>query len=128
MASGLLQGKPLAFCDRQKQPKMHGEQSSKSWPRMTAQLSQLLGVIFSCIVLPTRHFCSVSSTCQTPSCFNAGTVSDRGMIACSCAKCVRSGAQHSSSEWEVHAGSRERRPAESIYLTELNFSLRVRTP
>ena len=58
--------------------------------------------------------------------FNAGTVSDRGMIACSCAKCVKSGAQHSSSEWEVHAGSRERRPAESIYLTELNFSLRVR--
>lgn len=64
---------------------------------------------------------------QPSCCSNAGTVSDRGMIACSCAKCVKSGAQHSSSEWEVHAGSRERRPAESIYLTELNFSLRVRT-
>jgi Tify domain binding domain len=63
-----------------------------------------------------------------PFCADAGTVSDRGMIACSCTKCVKSSIQHSSSEWEVHAGSRERRPAESIFLTKHKFSLRVCTP
>ncbi len=55
---------------------------------------------------------------------SAGTVSERGVITCGCEECG-AGVQFSSSEWEVHAGSRERRPAESIYISEHGISLRV---
>lgn len=56
---------------------------------------------------------------------SAGTVSERGVITCGCKECGAGAVQFSSSEWEVHAGSRERRPAESIYLSEHGISLRV---
>ncbi len=54
-----------------------------------------------------------------------------GLVACQCRACrpdARSGAVQknvSCSEFEEHAGSRERRPAESIYLAALGLSLRV---
>lgn len=53
----------------------------------------------------------------------AGTVTAAGLIACSCAACQ--GAPVSCSEFEEHAGSRERRPGESIYLLAAEMSLRV---
>lgn len=54
-------------------------------------------------------------------------VTASGLIACLCADCVGKGAQYSSSEWEAHAGSKERRPAEAIHLTDHGMTLRVRS-
>lgn len=59
----------------------------------------------------------------------AGNVTQEGQIACHCKQCRANGkvktAGVSCSEFEEHAGSRERRPGESIYLTRLSISLKV---
>lgn len=49
-----------------------------------------------------------------------------GLVECQCQACRERGARVSCSEFEEHAGSRERRPAESIFLAALGLSLRVR--
>ncbi|BDA40764.1 probable chromodomain-helicase-DNA-binding protein 4 at N-terminal half [Coccomyxa sp. Obi] len=57
-----------------------------------------------------------------------GDVTQEGQIACHCKQCRANGkvksAGVSCSEFEEHAGSRERRPGESIYLTRLSISLK----
>ncbi|CAL8466932.1 g6468 [Coccomyxa elongata] len=57
-----------------------------------------------------------------------GNVTQEGQIACHCKQCRANGkvktAGVSCSEFEEHAGSRERRPGESIYLTRLSISLK----
>lgn len=61
----------------------------------------------------------------------AGTITEEGHIACHCKQCRANGkvrtAGVSCSEFEEHAGSRERRPGESIYLTRLSISLKVQS-
>ena len=60
----------------------------------------------------------------------AGTLTQEGQIACECKQCRPGGViktqSISCSEFEEHAGSRERRPAESIYLQCITVSLKVR--
>ena len=60
---------------------------------------------------------------------HAGTLTQEGQIACECKQCRPGGAVKtpsvSCSEFEEHAGSRERRPAESIYLECIAISLKV---
>ncbi|KAK9810346.1 hypothetical protein WJX72_009121 [[Myrmecia] bisecta] len=51
-----------------------------------------------------------------------GSVASDGLIACGCRNC--SGARVSCSDFEEHAGSRERRPGENIFLSSINTSLR----
>lgn len=64
-------------------------------------------------------------------CAHAGTgiLTKDGQIACECRQCRPGGiiktASVSCSEFEEHAGSRERRPAESIYLECITTSLKV---
>ena len=64
-------------------------------------------------------------------CAHAGTLTYEGQIACECKQCRPGGVVKtqsvSCSEFEEHAGSRERRPAESIYLECISTSLKVRT-
>ena len=59
----------------------------------------------------------------------AGTLTQEGQIACECKQCRPGGVVKtpsvSCSEFEEHAGSRERRPAESIYLECIAISLKV---
>jgi len=61
----------------------------------------------------------------------AGTIKAEGHIACHCKQCRAHGKVRSAgvscSEFEEHAGSRERRPGESIYLTRLSISLKVQS-
>lgn len=60
---------------------------------------------------------------------HAGTLTQEGQIACECKQCRPGGVVKtpsvSCSEFEEHAGSRERRPAESIYLECIAISLKV---
>jgi len=61
----------------------------------------------------------------------AGVLGADGLIACQCKACragpgCAAGARVSCSDFEEHAGSRERRPAESTFLAALGLSLRVR--
>ncbi len=57
----------------------------------------------------------------------AGSITEEGQIACPCKQCrAKKTPGVSCSEFEEHAGSRERRPGESIYLTNLSISLKVR--
>jgi hypothetical protein len=60
---------------------------------------------------------------------HAGTIREDGQIACDCKLCRPKGrvkaAGISCSEFEEHAGSRERRPGESIYLTRVSVSLKA---
>lgn len=62
-----------------------------------------------------------------------GTITEEGQVACECKACMgAAGAKGgrapsvSCSEFEEHAGSRERRPGESIYLTRISTSLKAR--
>ena len=56
-------------------------------------------------------------------------LTQEGQIACECKQCRPGGVVKtpsvSCSEFEEHAGSRERRPAESIYLECIAISLKV---
>ena len=45
----------------------------------------------------------------------AGLINEQGFIACNCPKC--GGRAASCSEFEEHSGSRDRRPADGIFLT-----------
>ena len=60
---------------------------------------------------------------------HAGMLTQEGQIACECKQCRPGGVVKtpsvSCSEFEEHAGSRERRPAESIYLECIAISLKV---
>jgi hypothetical protein len=61
----------------------------------------------------------------------AGVLGADGLVACHCKACRAgpagaAGARVSCSDFEEHAGSRERRPAESTFLAALGLSLRVR--
>ncbi|CAK0734199.1 hypothetical protein CVIRNUC_000397 [Coccomyxa viridis] len=59
---------------------------------------------------------------------NKGTLTQEGQIACECKQCRPGGViktqSISCSEFEEHAGSRERRPAESIFLQCITISLK----
>ena len=68
---------------------------------------------------------------KTVDCAHVGTLTYEGQIACECKQCRPGGVVKtqsvSCSEFEEHAGSRERRPAESIYLECISTSLKVQT-
>ena len=115
MGSGRLAGEPLAFCDRQKIPKLTGRQQPDPLCA-TPPCSQHMRLPYTA----PQHRLIHSILCST------GVVSEAGLITCGCKMCAPVGVSYSASEWEVHAGSRERRPAESIYLTDYGISLRVR--
>ena len=66
-------------------------------------------------------------------CPPTGMITQDGQIACNCRACCpgegkRRVASVSCSEFEEHAGSRERRPGESIYVTAISTSLKVGLP
>lgn len=52
-----------------------------------------------------------------------GVVTEIGTVLCDCMKC--NGAAITFSEFEIHAGSNNRRPGECIYLTQCSASLKV---
>lgn len=53
----------------------------------------------------------------------SGRLSESGMIECGCSSCK--GRQISASEFEVHAGSKDRRPADRIYLAGTDITLKA---
>ena len=54
----------------------------------------------------------------------AGVVADTGAVLCGCAKC--NGAPVTFSEFEMHAGSNNRRPGECIIIRDCDASLKAR--
>ena len=53
----------------------------------------------------------------------AGVITETGSVLCNCDKCH--GAPVTFSEFEIHAGSNNRRPGECIILSECGASLKV---
>ncbi len=47
---------------------------------------------------------------------NHGKLTDRGTITCYCKQCGAGGKETSASEFEEHSGSKDRRPADGIFL------------
>ena len=74
---------------------------------------------------PLCFTCSYLSQkiCDAKTCWEPGAVAADGGIACSCQQCK--GTSVSCSLFEEHAGSKDRRPGESIYLTDAGLSLKT---